>query len=87
MTFKVNYKRKLFNNVYTLNCELAITDWEIADDDKLVGEKLKPNVVLIDKASGFSDPEFWGEYNIIEPEKSIENAIEKINKQLERSES
>lgn len=87
LTFKVNYKRRLFNNVYTLNCEMAITDWEIADDSKLIGEKLKPNVVLIDKASGFSDPEFWGEYNIIEPEKSIENAIQKINKQLEKAES
>ncbi|MFH6768242.1 carboxypeptidase-like regulatory domain-containing protein [Gaetbulibacter aquiaggeris] len=87
LTFKVNYKRKLFNNVYTLNCEMAITDWKIDDNSKLVGEKLKPNVVIIDKASGFSDPEFWGEYNIIEPEKSIENAIQKINKQLEDAES
>lgn len=87
LTFKINYKRKLFNNIYTLNCEMAITDWKIDDDSKLLGEKLKPNVVMIDKASGFADPEFWGEYNIIEPEKSIENAIQKINKQLERAES
>lgn len=83
LTFKVNYKRKLFNNVYTLNCEMAITDWKIANEAKLTGEKLKANVILTDKASGFSDPEFWGEYNIIEPEKSIENAIKKINKQIE----
>lgn len=87
LTFKVNWKHKLFNNVYTLNCEMAITDWEITDETTNTGEKLKPNVILTDKASGFSDPEFWGEYNIIEPEKSIESAIKKINKQLERAES
>ena len=48
--------------------------------------------VIPEKASagytaGFADPEFWGEYNIIEPEKSIETAIKKINKKLERAES
>ena len=46
---------------------------------------LKPSVILGDEASGFSDPEFWGEYNIIEPEKSIESAIKKISKQLKRN--
>jgi hypothetical protein len=27
-----------------------------------------------------ADPDFWGEYNIIEPEKSIETAIRKIQR-------
>jgi hypothetical protein len=42
---------------------------------------------LEDEAIGFSDPDFWGEYNIIEPEKSIESAIKKIQRQLRRSKS
>ena len=83
LTFKVNWKNRLFNNVYTLSSEMAITDWKISDETILKAEKLRTNVILTDKASGFSDPEFWGEYNIIEPEKSIENAIKKINKQLQ----
>ncbi|WP_445956839.1 carboxypeptidase-like regulatory domain-containing protein [Yeosuana sp.] len=87
LTFKVNWKKKLFNNVYTLSAEMAITDLKINNDMIDSGEKLKPNVILTDKASGFSDPEFWGEYNIIEPEKSIETAIKKINKQLKQEES
>ncbi len=86
LTFKVNWKNKLFNNVYTLNSEMAVTDWKISDEVSTKGEKLKPNVILTDKASGFADPEFWGEYNIIEPEKSIEAAIKKINRKLERAE-
>jgi hypothetical protein len=39
---------------------------------------------MMDKASGFSDPDFWGAYNVIEPEKSIEFAIKKIKKQLKK---
>jgi hypothetical protein len=39
---------------------------------------------LVTGASGFSDPDFWGEFNVIEPEKSIETAIKKIQKQLEK---
>jgi hypothetical protein len=34
--------------------------------------------------SGFADPNFWGEFNLIEPEKPIETAIRKIQKQLEK---
>jgi hypothetical protein len=87
LTFKVNWKNRLFNSVYTLNSEMAVTDWKLNDTSAYQGEKLKPNVILTEKTSGFADPKFWGEYNIIEPEKSIENAIKKINRKLERADS
>ncbi len=66
---------------------MAVTDWEVNTENiKLKNkERLRSNVILSDKASGFSDPEFWGDYNVIEPEKSIENAIKKIQRQLEKS--
>ncbi|WP_372938275.1 carboxypeptidase-like regulatory domain-containing protein [Seonamhaeicola sp.] len=87
LSFKVNWKGKLFNSTYTLNSEMAVTDWEIHDSKfvKLKNQMLRPTTILADEASGFSDPEFWGEYNIIEPEKSIENAISKIRKQLKKT--
>lgn len=86
LTFKVDWKGKLFNSVYTLNSEMAVTDWKIVDDHIFKNNiMLRPSTILTDQASGFSDPEFWGEYNIIEPEKSIETAIEKIKRQLARS--
>ncbi|WP_223552061.1 carboxypeptidase-like regulatory domain-containing protein [Aestuariivivens sp. NBU2969] len=87
LTFKVNWKGKLFNSVYTLSSEMAITDWEL-NESKIANVKsqlLQPTTILTDMASGFSDPRFWGEYNIIEPEKSIESAIKKIQKQLKRT--
>ena len=86
LTFKVNWKGKLFNSTYSLSSEMAITDWEINTSGISKPKRgLKSSVILSDEASGFSDPEFWGEYNIIEPEKSIESAIKKINKQLKRT--
>lgn len=87
LTFKVNWKGKLFNNVYTLNSEMAVTDWKL-NTKKYTETKyntLSPKTILSQKAIGFSDPKFWGEYNIIEPEKSIETAIAKIKKQLKRT--
>jgi hypothetical protein len=86
LTFKVNWKGKLFNSVYTLNSEMAITDWEINTSNIALNRQntLRPTSILADEASGFSDPRFWGEYNIIEPEKSIESAIEKIQRQLKK---
>ncbi len=84
--FKINWDKKLFNSVYYSTMEMAITNWEKQLDKNSIKQKdrLKSNIILNDEASGFSDPEFWGEYNVIEPEKPIENAIKKIQKQLKK---
>ncbi|AWX45595.1 hypothetical protein HME9304_02622 [Flagellimonas maritima] len=89
MEFKVDWSNKLFNSVYSMTAEMAVTDWEKNLDGKFPKsrERLKKSIILSDEAVGFSDPDFWGEYNIIEPEKSIESAIKKIQRQLKRSKS
>ena len=88
LTFKVNWKKKLFNSVYTLQSEMAVTDWELNKTGVNKPEDaLKPSIIFSDEATGFSDPEFWGEFNIIEPEKSIESAIKKISRQVKRNQS
>ncbi|MCA0133774.1 carboxypeptidase-like regulatory domain-containing protein [Winogradskyella alexanderae] len=88
LKFKVNKKREIFNKVYTLSSEMAVTDWEINTDDLKIKPKdrLRPSVIITDAISGFSDPDFWGEYNLIEPDKSIESAIEKIIKNIKKEE-
>jgi len=83
---KINWKKRLFKTTYNSTIEMAVTDWELDTDTKLASPKdrIKPSIVISDEAVGFSDPSFWGEYNVIEPEKSIESAIKKIQKQLEK---
>jgi hypothetical protein len=79
----VNWDKKLFNTTYETSVELAVTDWKkkINNTPKET-QKLKQNVIMMDKVTDFADPEFWGEYNIIEPEKSIETAIKKIQRKI-----
>ena len=86
LSFKINKKGKLFNSFYSLTSEMAITDWKVNTDGEIVKgrDRLRPSVIISDEASGFSDPEFWGAYNVIEPEKSIESAINKIKRQLNK---
>ena len=85
--FKVNWDRKLFNSIYYTTIEMAITDWERITSTTQIErkERLRSSIVLTDEANGFSDPEFWGEFNVIEPEKPIESAIKKIQRKLKRS--
>jgi len=86
LAFKVNKKRKLFNSVYTLSSEMAVTDWYIntAGFKPKPKDRLRPTVIIADAISGFSDPDFWGPFNVIEPEKSIQSAIDKIRRKIRR---
>ena len=65
---------------------MAITDRKNITDEKTVRykDRMKPSVIISDESKGFSEPDFWGEYNVIEPERSIESAIKKIQKNLEK---
>lgn len=89
LSFKVDKRRRLFNSVYSLSSEMAVTDWESNNSGYKAQPKdrLKPTVIINDAVSGFSDPDFWGPYNVIEPEKSIESAINKIRRKLKREKS
>lgn len=83
---RVNWKRKLFNTTYYSTVEMAITDRKNITDEKTVRykDRMKPSIIIGDESNGFSEPDFWGEYNVIEPERSIESAIKKIQKNLEK---
>ncbi len=87
LEFKINWNKKLFNSVYSMSCEMAVTNWKKnTSNQRLRGkERMETSIILNDEAIGFADPAFWGEYNIIEPEKSIESAIKKIQRQLRRA--
>ncbi len=83
IVFKIEWKKRLFNTHYASTIEMAVTDWEKVKNAKPV-DRLKPSVVMMDEVSGFADPDFWGVYNVIEPEKSIDQAIRKIQKKLKK---
>ena len=84
--FKVNWDKKIFNKNYSLSSEMAITDWigNRTLDYPRRRELINPSIILTDSKLGFQDLNFWGQDNIIEPENSIQNAIKKIKKKLDR---
>ena len=43
-------------------------------------EVFRPSDVLDDKAPLFQDPDFWKDYNIIEPSESLEHAVARLRK-------
>ena len=83
---RTRWKQKLFRSTYTTMSEMAVTH---TDDQNIVKYKYRESSkltdVFVDQVSDFEDPSFWGDYNIIKPEESIEEAIERIRKRLERS--
>jgi hypothetical protein len=84
--FKVDWKKKLFNTYYTTMAEIAVTDRTAEEVIKFAGkERLKYTDVFSEKVSAFADPDFWGEYNVIEPDQSIESAIRKLSRKLKFS--
>lgn len=85
INFKVDWNKKLFNTNYNTSIEMAATDWEPTQEKTFKPQdRMKQNIIMQDAVSGFNDKEFWGDYNVIEPEQSIEQAIKKIQKQLQK---
>jgi hypothetical protein len=84
--FKVSWKRKLFHTNYTTMSEIAITDRTNQEVIKFAyKDKMKYSDVFSDKVTAFADPEFWGEYNVIEPDQSIESAIRRLARKVKFS--
>ena len=83
LKFRCDWKKELFKNNYTIMSEVAITDRR---EDNIIkfsnNEVFKSNMILAEKVQDFTDVDFWGEHNIIEPENSIENAIKKLSKSM-----
>ena len=84
LKFKVNWKKRLFNSHYSMISEMAITNWKKKEAIVFpkIKDRIKSSIVMADYAVGFAEDNFWGQHNIIEPDKSIERAIKKIQKKL-----
>jgi len=85
LKFRCDWKKRLFKNYYSVMSEVAITDRHEDNVAKFAKDDLfKSNMVFAEKVSSFTDNDFWGEYNIIEPDQSIESAIKKLSKVMSK---
>ena len=84
--FKIKWDRKLFKSTIHTMFEMAITDRDTANIEKFPYKiSVKYSDFLADQVDVFDDKDFWGEYNYIKPDESIEIAIKKLNKKLKRN--
>ena len=86
LSFSTRKKGTLFKGRFTVESELAVTNRSDIAPTIDKDESIKFNDILSKRVSDFKDDNFWGEYNVIEPDQSINQVVKKIVRQLERSE-
>lgn len=80
--FKCDWKRRLFSSGYTARAEMVMVDRQDNSNEKISRkEAVKRNYILDDTVESFNDPDFWKDYNIIEPTESLDKAVYKLKKQ------
>jgi len=80
MRFACDWRKRLFRTYYTAVNELVVTDVRPEATPIRRQERFRFNDFLPDKAPQFYDPDFWADYNIIEPSESLEHAIRRLRK-------
>jgi len=85
MRFNCDWKRRLFASAFTTVCEMVVTD-RLGSGPDVKRPRGRTSFSLrdrfYDKVEYFEDPEFWADYNIIEPSESLEHAINKLKKKF-----
>jgi hypothetical protein len=87
LKFTTRKKHSLWRNHYSITAEMAVTDYKPGKFEIEKENKLRFKDELSEKVTSFTDENFWGGYNIIEPDQSIDRIIGKIVKQLKKRES
>ena len=79
--FKCDWRRRLLSTEYGIVSEMVVTDSRVTDGQEISRhEQFSRSHVFSDEAALFYDPDFWGAYNIIAPEESLEHAVKKLMK-------
>jgi len=84
LKFDARKKYWPFRNNYTIISEIVVTDHKKGEFRINTEQRLKFRDQLSEKVGSFTDVNFWENYNVIEPDQSIELIIKKIIKQLKR---
>ena len=81
LRFNCDWKRKLFSTSFATFCELAVISSTNRDVQPIRGrETFDQRDAFFDKVDYFRDPDFWRDYNIIEPTESLDKAVQRLLK-------
>jgi hypothetical protein len=86
--FRVRWTNRffgLFATNYTIGSEIAVTDRYTDNVIKFPREeRIRSTDVIAERVEYFLDPDFWGDYNVIEPDQEINDAIKRLSDKLRR---
>ena len=81
--FKCDWRRRLFATNYIIINETVITDNDEENASRIAArDAFSMRKSLSQEVAAYSDEDFWGAYNIIEPTESLENAVGRLKRQL-----
>ena len=84
--FNCDWKRRLFSTSFTATCEMAVTDSQSDDVQPIANRSsFDSRDAYYDKVEYFLDPEYWSNYNIIEPSESLDKAIKRLVSKYRRN--
>ena len=80
--FNCDSRKRLFNTEFTAVAEMVVTNRYTGEAVEPIDRKdaFRSSETLADKTQAYFDPDFWKDYNIIEPTESLENAIDRLKK-------
>jgi len=84
--FNCDWKRKLFSTSFTATCEMAVTDSQSDQVQPIASRNsFDSHDAYYDKVEYFLDPDYWSNYNIIEPSESLDKAIKRLVSRYSRN--
>jgi hypothetical protein len=84
--FNCDWKRRFFSTSFTATCEMAVTDRQTENVKPIANRSsFDSRDSYYDKVEYFLDPEYWSNYNIIEPSESLDKAIKRLVSKYKRN--
>ena len=79
--FNCDWKRRLLATSFTAFCEMVVTNRTTNNVQPIQGnQSFDQRDAFYDRVDYFRDPDFWADYNIIEPTETLDQAIGKLLK-------
>ena len=84
--FNCDWKKRLFSTSFTATCEMVVTDSQSEGVQPIASRNsFDSRDAYYDKVEYFMDPEYWSQYNIIEPSETLDKAIKRLISKYRRN--
>lgn len=84
LSFSTRKRNSLFSRNFSITEEMAVTNHKEVSIAIAKNNRVKMNDILADRVADFTDENYWEDYNIIEPDQTIDAIIRKMVRKLER---